>query len=666
MQSLLQKTAASYLSMNKNKIFMHKKWLSAAVDDSDTQALYLLLLARAPESDEIYAQNRGRRRRGVIGSIVNSPEFRDRVGTETAAAAPWFDSGSLEFLRRWFEPWGIRLDATALDWNDAFLAAWRDESLAALIRQALPQHAAEIQQRLAARRGFRAALRSPGGDRDVKAAYLLLLHREPESEAIYAANRQRPRIDLIAGIVRSPEFRGGVLERFLAQNTLPRQWLDESALGEIRAWLAGLGLTLADPAGDWVDLFAAFWSEAPAAALAAPADPDAAARLAQKVTQVRCDETWGRSPPDSLDVRAIYLALLGRLPESDDIYASHKSRSRRDLLDSVLRSVEFGEGPLAALLSHTGLPQDRLSANERGFLRLWLERVGVDLAGAGADADELVAICLTERPLARAVSRAFPIHATRLAERLSKMRRARSAGRLPLQDPDVRALYLLLLGRAPESDAIYEANRGRPRSELIAGMLQSPEFRDAVLTPFLARAELPQQRLDEAGLEFVRSWATDAGFSIAPETGDWMGIIAAFLAGIPAATTITAATQRLFEQRIVSELGMSTADRRSRAEVASLGTRLAAVEAGWRQHVPAMLNAVSSVGAFGYEHARLAQEVQALRRDLDRAIERSAGDLRLLSEKIARLVQGESNTAGRFRDLGDPVADDRRQIPTAE
>jgi tetratricopeptide (TPR) repeat protein len=41
------------------------------------------------------------------------------------------------------------------------------------------------------------------------------------------------------------------------------------------------------------------------------------------------------------------------------------------------------------------------------------------------------------------------------------------------------------------------------------------------------------------------------------------------------------------------------------------------LEASWRQHIPPFLNAVARVNAFAREQARLAREVEQLRRDLD-------------------------------------------------
>lgn len=50
------------------------------------------------------------------------------------------------------------------------------------------------------------------------------------------------------------------------------------------------------------------------------------------------------------------------------------------------------------------------------------------------------------------------------------------------------------------------------------------------------------------------------------------------------------------------------------ASLSEIEARLSTIEAGWRQHVPALLNAASSVGAFGYQ-------LSAVQRDTDKKIE---------------------------------------------
>jgi hypothetical protein len=82
---------------------------------------------------------------------------------------------------------------------------------------------------------------------------------------------------------------------------------------------------------------------------------------------------------------------------------------------------------------------------------------------------------------------------------------------------------------------------------------------------------------------------------------------------------------RTIEKRINSRL----------QPIEPIEARLAALENGWRQHLPAFLNAVSTVGAFGYElveagreakaaSARLAEQIADARRDAEAASARLA------------------------------------------
>jgi hypothetical protein len=66
----------------------------------------------------------------------------------------------------------------------------------------------------------------------------------------------------------------------------------------------------------------------------------------------------------------------------------------------------------------------------------------------------------------------------------------------------------------------------------------------------------------------------------------------------------------------------------ARGPVARLDDRLGALETGWNRHVPALLNAVSSVGAFGHELLRVRQDLERQIEDLRQSVERlsQAGD----------------------------------------
>jgi tetratricopeptide (TPR) repeat protein len=79
-------------------------------------------------------------------------------------------------------------------------------------------------------------------------------------------------------------------------------------------------------------------------------------------------------------------------------------------------------------------------------------------------------------------------------------------GALPDADNfDIKALYLLLLGRLPESN-VFNENRGRAIVELTRDLLRSVEFRRLVLVPLLMGRVTRHEQLGQEDFEFVRGW----------------------------------------------------------------------------------------------------------------------------------------------------------------
>lgn len=78
--------------------------------------------------------------------------------------------------------------------------------------------------------------------------------------------------------------------------------------------------------------------------------------------------------------------------------------------------------------------------------------------------------------------------------------------------------------------------------------------------------------------------------------------------------------------------------------------RLAALENGWRQHLPGLLNAVSSIAAFGYELASLRREMQANADGSSEAIAALRGEMQAKADESRGAVvtlQREFETFGR-------------------
>jgi hypothetical protein len=71
---------------------------------------------------------------------------------------------------------------------------------------------------------------------------------------------------------------------------------------------------------------------------------------------------------------------------------------------------------------------------------------------------------------------------------------------------DIRALHLLLLGRAPEDWRPFGTNQGRPIIDVTRDLVQSTEFHRLILVPLIAGRPTAHDRLGQTELEFVRSW----------------------------------------------------------------------------------------------------------------------------------------------------------------
>ena len=89
-----------------------------------------------------------------------------------------------------------------------------------------------------------------------------------------------------------------------------------------------------------------------------------------------------------------------------------------------------------------------------------------------------------------------------------------------------------------------------------------------------------------------------------------------------------------------------------RSSVEILEQRVDGIEGGWRQHIPAFVNAVGTVGAFGHRLARLDKEGQALRRDLAAQAEQHEAEVQVLRRDLAaQAEQHEAEVQALRRDL---------------
>jgi predicted SAM-dependent methyltransferase/tetratricopeptide (TPR) repeat protein len=80
-----------------------------------------------------------------------------------------------------------------------------------------------------------------------------------------------------------------------------------------------------------------------------------------------------------------------------------------------------------------------------------------------------------------------------------------------------------------------------------------------------------------------------------------------------------------------------------RAGLEALEQRVDEIDSGWNQHIPALVNAVGTVGAFGHRLAQLGKELQALRGDLAGQAERHQDEMQTIRADLS--AQAERHKA---------------------
>jgi GT2 family glycosyltransferase len=101
---------------------------------------------------------------------------------------------------------------------------------------------------------------------------------------------------------------------------------------------------------------------------------------------------------------------------------------------------------------------------------------------------------------------------------------------------DVDALYMLFLGRIPESDAVREEYLGRPALKVAEKILTSEEFATQILDRYMLQQWPPHQALSLKRLPLVAKFIVDSGLAQTDEAApqaDWQGLLRWVLAGEP-------------------------------------------------------------------------------------------------------------------------------------
>lgn len=333
------------------------------------RALALVLLGRVPAKREFA-------RRGwwlpawreTAAAILRSNEFRERVLAPFLAHEPIpqhrLPEAGLRAVAVLLARLGVPPPQMGAGWVAGFAAFIAAERYSPILEDALGAEAAPARERARRVLGGFALAEKPIADADLSALYVLLLGRLPENAARYDAERGRRRGDLIAAMLHSHEFRDAVAARLLV-TAAPRNLLGEAAIEATRTWLGTAGFALPPDGADWAALVAEFLAHEPAATRLWQALPDPASRFAARLSAIRTMRRAVRAPLSAADVKAVHLFVLGRMPESFDVYARYRGRPRAGLIGDLMRTAEFRDLILHPLLAGAGLPQDRLGVGER-------------------------------------------------------------------------------------------------------------------------------------------------------------------------------------------------------------------------------------------------------------------------------------------------------------
>lgn len=411
----------------------------------------------------------------------------------------------------------------------------------------------------------------PLDDSMTKVFHILLLGRQPDPETA-AGYRGRPQECLIANIVRSDEFRNGVVRPFLSGLQLPHQELDRNELEAAASCIRPTDEL--DYRGDWLDAMATFEP---------PAD------LSDAVFQAHVFV----DAPEPISLRCAFLSPRsdddpdGGWPEADSRrsfdsgYTNWRFEPRpvRGKPDSSrVHAIYFGGNPSRARVrvSLTAIRGDRQlelipapSQPRSNAATSWTR--SEDPMGTSSSATMVVAKFLTSEVCAPTIASAGAALFGPLFRRAAAVLQFPEPGQIPADDIDIRIIHCILLCRVPESDAVYDSQRRRLRADVIADILRSDEF-----SPAGVGARTAYDGLDTAELRLARAWVRGWGARVEPEAS-WSDLASAFLAS-PATIIILAQTLPGSAASIVERALEGEASPAAKARLGRFEQELAEVE----------------------------------------------------------------------------------------
>ncbi len=318
---------------------------------------------------------------------------------------------------------------------------------------------------------------------DVVNAYRALLGRNPESDAVIAANLKRSPGAILGVLAASNEFRsklrdiaGGLLT---SHANLGRDLLEEAWRWAFdRAGLAG------DAAGE---------APSPARLVAALLrHPAVEARLAEASEETR--DAAARilaQPPEALALHRLtrpavaedahHLRLLLLDPESPALAVADRTLHR--LIAEAVGRPAFEDAVLRPLATEAPLPCFAMPAAEAQACLDWLRRrLGAE-TGESPCLGGMIAALLTLPAVDALLQRSWPAEHARTMGALPAL--ASGAHQLAAQHAtgeDIHLAYLAVLGRPPESSLARRAQEGNSLRGLLSTLLASAEFRAHVLS----------------------------------------------------------------------------------------------------------------------------------------------------------------------------------------
>ncbi|MBY0333861.1 MAG: glycosyltransferase family 2 protein [Acetobacteraceae bacterium] len=357
----------------------------------------------------------------------------------------------------------------------------------------------------------------PGPDTaldDVVNAYRAFLGRNPEGEAVIAANLRRSPAAMAAVLVRSNEFRAKLrdiaADRLTSHATLTREELEEALAWARRRDLVPPDTEAASGGASPATLFAALLVAPPVRDVLADSPDDVRAALAHFAATPPEHIALHRltRPATEADREVLDLILFGTTEGAAGEAPAAPGQPLHRLIATRIGHHGFQAEVLRPLIATAPLPAFGLAQAEAERCADWLEhRLGV-APGERLVLGALPAALLRAPAVDDLVRRIWPAEHTAAMGALPALAAgAHQLQALRVTTEDVALAYLAVLGRPAEAAAVRRAHEGAPLSAMLSTLLASGEFRAHVLARLAGAGEaIPHQGLTGEQRRAVAQW----------------------------------------------------------------------------------------------------------------------------------------------------------------